>query len=1011
MTSALFWERLQATGLASPEVCRQWAKEIEASLGIEYAGDPLKLASSLLRSGKLTPFQLTCISETHPPSLVVGPYRLVDTLSDQLGPNWFEAVHTTQNTKKWCLQLRPGQLCSPEIKNWPPSIEFGKAHKDLQCPFLDRWESVIAGQGTLSCFGDPVPGKPLSQHLQDGPISVEASTRIILQIADALNTLHSNKLVHGNVSTHLCWYDGANCVLRRNILFVPVAPYSGNEDWVFKKDEQDRWMRAAPEFVLPDAKPSPQTDLYSLGIVWLQLLNGVSAWKRYGSLDALGWKKIHTQETPEIPMGLPEPIVSLLKSLIAKNPSSRCKTAAGLHRQLVELTTLGQSHVIVNKPATNTSKKSVASGEPLPEAATKAPEKANAIAQPQSLSSPASAKSSLKTPAPATPAPATSVQASVKQPSTSHKSTKAPLAPKASSPKKSDAVASKRKKKKPAWFLPVLALGSMAFMGGLVALLSSLGGGGGKPDSETKVVVVPNENNTPGKDSTANKTAEVKTPTTNPIEEYFSISSDDGKSLWAPPSVGPSYSVELLPPGLELMAVFSGGAWIGQQTGPIQAWLLESLPDWKSFISSYPKVDDEQIKRVTVAAYASTTPATSDVLLRIELKSPVSIKDMISRNPSFREQRLTGAETELYCWSNGTLAIAFEGLSKDAERKVTTFSVGPSRIINTLIDTSGGSAPLSRQLESLIGVSNSEMDLFVMTTPSFLNGNGRQLYASVPRFKEAYREIVGDTIQAFSLSASTKDSFYLEGRMIVGDIAKSGSVLSTMREKLDSLANRLESQFATNPVAPYWRLIAARFPQMVRSVAKNTRMGIEEGQLVFNMYQPRESVDNLAIGTWMAMQSSVPDSSTSVAMPSNKTGSPKLSVEDMLNRPMSLAFAQESLEMSLAAIATEFNDSLPEGENKLEMSINGGAFQKEGITQNQQIRDFSFEKVPLRELLTALVRRANPVTTVQSPTEKDQKVVWLVLENASTPGGKKVELTTRSWAEANGVQLPKEFVP
>ena len=247
--------------------------------------------------------------------------------------------------------------------------------------------------------------------------------------------------------------------------------------------------------------------------------------------------------------------------------------------------------------------------------------------------------------------------------------------------------------------------------------------------------------------------------------------------------------------------------------------------------------------------------------------------------------------------------------------------------------------------------------------------------------------------------------------MIIGDVAKSGSVLSTVREKLDSLANRLESQFANNPVAPYWRLIAARFPQMIRSVARNTRMGLEEGQLVLNMYQPRESLDNLAIGTWMAMQNSSSDSISSVATPSNTPVAPKLSVEDMLNRPMSLAFAQESLEMSLAAIATEFNDSLPEGQNKLEMSINGGAFQKEGITQNQQIRDFSFEKAPLRELLTALVRRANPVTTVQSPTEKDQKVVWLVLENASSPGGKKVELTTRSWAEANGVQLPKEFGP
>lgn len=1011
MTSALFWERLQATGLASPEVCRQWAKEIEAAQGKENSGDPLKIASALLRSGKLTPFQLNCISETHPPSLVVGPYRLIDTLSDRLGPNWFEAVHVTQNTKKWCLQLRPDQLCAPETKNWPPSIELGKAHKVLECSFLDRWESVVAGQGTLSCFGDPVSGKPLSQYLQDGPLSVEDSSRVVLQIAEALQTLHSNKLVHGNVSTRLCWYDGANCTLRRNILFVPASPYSVSEDWVFKKDEQDRWMSAAPEFVLPDAKPSPQTDLYALGILWLQLLNGESTWKRYGSLDALGWKKIHTQESPEIPKGLPEPIVSFVKSLLAKNPAARCKTAATLHSKLLEWTTLGQSDSITKRTAANIPQRSVASSESSTVTPLKAPSKQSPTVPTPDLLSPAPAKSSPTTPAATTPAATTPVRPNASQPASSQKPKKAAATSKSQPTKKAEGVVVKRKKKKPAWFLPVLALGSMAFMGILVAVLSSLGGGDAKSDSETKIVTVPNENNNNVKDTTVKKPTDVETSRINPIDELYTVLADDGKSLWAPPSVGPLYSVELLPPGLELMAVFSSGAWTGQQTGPIQSWLLESLPDWRSMLSAYPKVDEEQIKRVTVAAYASTVPATSEMVLRYELSAPVAIKELISRNPSYREQRITGSDTELYCWSNGTLAIAFDGLSKDVERKVTTYSVGPIRIINTFVETLGGSAPLSRQLESLIGVSNSEMDLFVMTTPSFLNGNGRQLYALVPRFKEVYREVVGDTIQAFSVTASMKDSFYLEGRMVAGDIAKSGTVLATMRDTLDGLANRLENQFATNPVAPYWRLIAARFPQMVRSVAKNARMGMEEGQLVFNVYQPREALDNLAIGTWMAMQSSGSDTNSSVVMPSNKTATPKLTVEDMLNRPMSLAFAQESLEMSLAAIATEFNDSLPEGETRVEMSINGGAFQKEGITQNQQIRDFSFEKAPLRELLTSLVRRANPVTTVQSPTEKDQKVVWLVLENASSSGGKKIELTTRSWAEANGAQLPKEFVP
>jgi len=541
--------------------------------------------------------------------------------------------------------------------------------------------------------------------------------------------------------------------------------------------------------------------------------------------------------------------------------------------------------------------------------------------------------------------------------------------------------------------------------------LSGLGGGAGS----TETVV-----NNPGTvsnakpnypNSTEKKSTEIKKPIIDPIEEYYSVLADDGRSLWAPPGVGPAYSVELLPPGLELFAVFSRDLWTGEKAGPVQKWLVESLPKWTSLFSAYPKTDDGQLKRVTLAAYPGAAPGLSDVVIRYELQSPIAIKDFLSLNSGYKDQKIPASETELYCWSNGTTAIVFDGFTKDFERQVVTITAGPVRIINTFAETGGGIAPLGRQLENLLSVSNSDMDMFVLTTPSYLYGNGREIYSTTPKFKDLLRDVIDDTIQSISLSVSLQDQFYIEGRMISADIAKSGAVLAKMRDSVDSLANKLEAQYAANPVAPYWRLIASRFPQMVRSVSRNTRMGLEGGQLVINAYQPRESFDNLAIATWMAIQDGGSGAGQAAVTPASKSAPPKLSIEDILNRPMSLAFAQESLEMSLAAIATEFNDSLPEGAAKIEMMINGGAFQKEGITQNQQIRDFSFEKTPLRDLLTALVRRANPVTTVQSPKEKDQKVVWVVLDSPNSPGGKKIELTTRTWVEANGATLPTEFLP
>jgi hypothetical protein len=501
------------------------------------------------------------------------------------------------------------------------------------------------------------------------------------------------------------------------------------------------------------------------------------------------------------------------------------------------------------------------------------------------------------------------------------------------------------------------------------------------------------------------------------VEEFFTVLPDDGRTLWAPPTSGPPYSLELLPPGLELFAGFSESIWFGNQIGPIQGWLLEGLPEWKSFVASYPFVSEPQIKRVCLAAYPAANPDQSELVVRIELKNPVAIGELMGRYENYRGQVIPGATPELHCWSNGTLGIVFDGFTKELDRKVGTLTVGPIRLIHSFSETSGGVAPVRRQLESLIAASDSMADVYVVTTPSFLYGHGRGSYSKLPRMHGVFKGVLEDSVQALSFTASVRERLFGEMRFIGGDIAKYGAILTQVRESLESLPNQLEAQFAAEPVAPYWRLIAARFPQMLRSVARNTRYGIEDGQIIANLYMPRVAVDNLTVGTWMALAGGAGGaggSSTgmqSMASQPDRTTQPAFSVESLLDRPMSLTFAQESLEMSLAAIATEFNDSLPADSPRVEMMINGGAFQKEGITQNQQIRDFSFERTPLRQVLTNLVRRANPVTTVQSPTEKDQKIVWVVLDNPDSPGSKKIELTTRAWAETNSVQLPKEFLP
>jgi hypothetical protein len=61
------------------------------------------------------------------------------------------------------------------------------------------------------------------------------------------------------------------------------------------------------------------------------------------------------------------------------------------------------------------------------------------------------------------------------------------------------------------------------------------------------------------------------------------------------------------------------------------------------------------------------------------------------------------------------------------------------------------------------------------------------------------------------------------------------------------------------------------------------------------------------------------------------------------------------------------------------------------------------------EILTALVMKANPITTVKDPSEKDQKLLWVVGPDPEDPTKTIVLITTRQKAEERKYNLPAPF--
>ena len=977
-TSVQLWQRIHLAGLASPDDCRNWAIEISHSAGLETLHNPSKLATELIRLGKITSFQASVIFGNQPISLAIGPFRLVDSLESQLGPHWFLAIDSSlpKQPPRWCYFLTSQDLMRPEFRNWPPSLDLAKKQMAIHHPSIDKWIFSAIDRTCFVAFSEALEGQSLTELLAHRTLNWTESTSMIEQLAAGLKKMHDSGVVHGCVCPDAIWcVDDGEFVLRRDSIFPPANAYSSIGNSILSSSSHEMMSVAAPELTLPNTTLSFQTDLYALGCIWYRSLTRCSPFGTIVPDTAQAWARAHTVDTFNSldPRVLPNPLQRCLVHLVAKNPSSRFASASELIKAIeYAVDETERQHQVsteflvppINKPADVPAVVVIEKQNPNKQTAT--------------------------------------------QPGTK-KSTK-----------------KSKKKKKPQWVLPAMIVGACLVFGLAITLLV--------PKGPTIQPTEPNSTSQSSGPAIANrdnvKTDSIEPTTavtskgnttkvpTDTVNDHFAIASDDGQLLWAPPHAGSPFSLEMFPAGLEAVAFVSGNVWHSRDsTQSIVKWWLASQPELAKLLSDIPLISDDRVESIAIALYPSKVPGVPQSVFRIAYSQAVAVDSVIKTTQGFALKMFDANNKERRgIWSNeapsNAVAIVMDGMQTDGASLVKRAVVGPHALLVTLPDLNGGNAPLRRQLETLLKATDSHSDLTLLFAPSFLFGDCRELLLRGPKVHDVLRNAIDESMQAIAFTTTIESRWYMELRMLGSETRDAGKFAASLKASLQQVPEEFERGLASGKtIHSYWRALGLRYPQMMRTLNLLGRFGLEDGQVVANVYLPIDAMNNIVIATWMALLNPMDESGSgvvSVSIPSNKT--PLKSMEEILESKITIGFEQESLEAALQLISSEMSETILAG-SPISITINGAAFQKEGITRNQSVRSFQHNGDSLRVILTDLVRRANPVTTVQSPTERNQKVVWLLLEDVAQPGQKRIELTTRAWSESNRVTLPKEFVP
>ena len=494
----------------------------------------------------------------------------------------------------------------------------------------------------------------------------------------------------------------------------------------------------------------------------------------------------------------------------------------------------------------------------------------------------------------------------------------------------------------------------------------------------------------------------------DPIAEHFRLV-DNSELAWAPPFPPQPIELDLLSPGPQLMVYLQPSLWEQQvEVSNLLSVLTTQFksPWWSDWLQQRTGQEVKSLKSVTLAFYnVGDSRALPTPVLRIELTQPVSVAQLTGEWTRVVDAQ--SDEAAIFRSATGEHYFVPQGTGSEL---VSKFACGPAELIREIAQANGQSISLNVQLQQLHSRCSQQHTLVMLGNPRYLFTDGKSLLETSPtKVQDAIALVLGRNSRAALVQMSIDQQWYWELQLIGGDDKETTKLISTISQFVTTAPERVERWLVEQTIHPYWRALALRYPQMLRSWREYTRFGLEEGAAIINGYLPSEAASNLLVASWLAAQPfNSLASSAGNANPMPSPASTEIDMEKMLARSIRLSFDQEPIERALALVADEANADLPTN-SIVRFELDGNAFERAGITRNQQLREFRIENQPVRVALTEIAKRGNPVTTVKDTRDADQRLIWVVKQDPQQPGRKMISLTTRDAANNQQISLPAEF--
>ena len=464
---------------------------------------------------------------------------------------------------------------------------------------------------------------------------------------------------------------------------------------------------------------------------------------------------------------------------------------------------------------------------------------------------------------------------------------------------------------------------------------------------------------------------------------------DDGATQWVSPTERAALSLAWLPPGGQLFVVCRPADLLATAEGRklIEA-IGPSANAWLQELAGRTGLSLSGIERLLVSLEIDAGGNLQTSLV-IRPKTPVPPRDLAAMSSTMRQVERGGRTF----YMSGDRAYL---TAEDEFGQVMTFT--STERVADLITLDGAPPPLRSELERIASHLDDGRHLSVLFAPNFFNSNSvtETSDATAAVLRDVLDWWLGRHVHAVGLSAQWDRNFFIEARVAYTADRRpaeaAGQALARLREAPGAIA----AWIARSELSPYGRRVLEQLPAMIDIVASHTRATDEHRQSVLRCYLPLVAGHNLALAAQLSVLEARLQGSSPAQIAAD--GKPE-SVAEKLAVVTTLRFPRETLQSALRQLEADLGVSIQLAGSDLEVA---------GITQNQSF-GMDVRNRPAWEILTEILRAANPDRTATGPADDRQSLVFVV--RPQQPGGPDVIIvTTRSAALARGETIEAPFV-